>query len=499
MRKKIIDRVLILLIYIFTVLFISGNMYGFDEPQVKYSDARVMGMGNTFVAIADDKNMLFFNPAGFAYYGLMKTSKLDAIKDPTLWKPRYTNLGDLTILGLTIGADTGIIKKYFGGIPYVSDTGEKPLKDIIDNDYFDKISEGTITEEEAKAFNNDLTQLAYTTLHPTVKWEYFSYARHYFGFGLFSTSDLVLSFEPVGLLLFQPVAQINSDLIFPIGFGMHIPGYKDWSVGVTFKYFQRVRAVVDNMNDAIALQQFFTGDYIKEDLDSELKSKSIWEIMFGGINYSKIPVSQFKIGTGYGFDIGVMYRPSYAWRYGFLLSDIYTKIKWWDGAESSHIKPDLRAGIAYMPGLSLWGIFEDPIFAMDIEDLFHTQHKNFFLKFHFGIEFKFLFRLLSVRAGIQDGYPSIGLGIDVSFYFLSKLPVFKYLRPDSIYFPKFNPKDKEFIQKNICCWCFTGLLAPILYSHIKIDVSYTGSELGDYPGELQNYQFLFKFSYTYSY
>ncbi len=152
-----------------------------------------------------------------------------------------------------------------------------------------------------------------------------------------------------------------------------------------------------------------------------------------------------------------------------------------------------------MPGWSLIGIIEDPVLAADIEDVFHQQRKNFFLKLHFGTEVKFLFRLISLRFGINDGYPSYGLGVDLSLYFLSKIPVVKWLRPNRIYFPEFNPNDREFLEKNPICCCLTGILAPILYAHIKADVSYTGYELGVYPGQTRDYQLLARLSLSYSY
>ncbi len=502
---------LLYVIIIFCLTVLTNLDAKYTELPVEYSDARVMGMGNTFTAVADDKNMLFFNPAGFADYGLIKTSKIDAIKDPTLWKPRYTNLGDFTFFSYTFGFDTSILEMYLGDLsPYdfvsalisgdsITNLDGGPLKKLIDMDFFTKVADGTITTNEARIGNSYLVQLLYTTFHPTFKAEFLSYARHYFGFGIFSSSDLRFHVEPNGLLLFNPVLQAKSDLVFPLGVGMHVPGHKRWSVGLTFKYFIRARMNIENFNDAVAVQQYFTGDYFTDDIDKEIESKSIWDLVFHGIAYSTTAIEQIKVGTGYGFDVGLMYRPSYAWRYGLLLSDIYTRINWWDGAEHSIIKPNLRIGAAYMPSLSLWGIFEDPVFAVDVEDLFNTQGKNFFLKWHFGTEMKFLFRIFKLRAGIQDGYPAIGLGLDLSFYFLSKIPLLKYLRPDSIYFPKFNPSDKEFLSKNPCCCCTTAFLAPLLYSHFKFDISYAATELGVHPGELASYQVLFKFAYTLSY
>jgi len=452
-----------------------------------YNDARVMGMGGTFTAVADDKNMLFYNPAGFADYGLKKTSVIDAIIDPTLWKPRYTNIGDLTLFSLTLGINSNLYDKY----DYV--------KKLYDMDFFNKFSKGTLTPEEAEEANKQFIKLYYTILHPRFNGEYFSYARHYFGVGIFSASDFIFSVEPGGFFP-NVAAQFHSDIIFPVGIGIHIPGYKRWSVGITFKYFQRAKVEINNINDMAAFYHYVTGNYIDSDkLKESFDSKSIWDLMLTGVDYTSIGIEQMKIGTGMGFDVGLMYRYSYAWRFGLQISDVYTRIRWWDNTEPSPIPINARAGVAYKPAVSLWGFFEDPIIALDIEDIFHQQKKNFFLKWHFGTEFKLLFRIITLRFGINEGYPSCGLGLDLNFYFLSKIPILKWLRPDNLYFPKFDPNDKEFLAKNPFCCLLTGILAPILYAHIKIDISYTGYELGPRPGDLSDYQLLCRLALSYSY
>ncbi|MBN1899155.1 MAG: hypothetical protein JW827_10280, partial [Spirochaetes bacterium] len=453
-------------------------------------------------AVADDKNMLFFNPAGFADYGLKETSVLEAIYDPTLWKPRYTNIGDLTIASVTFGINTQMIEKYgFDNILYQiglksSPDTSKPLYQIIDNELYNKFENGTLTAEEAKYFQ----QMYYNVLHPKINTEIMSYARHYFGFGLFTSSDLVLKLEPSAIVPVKPVAQFYNDFVYAAGIGMHIPGYKKWSAGLTMKYFQRLKIEANNFNDAVTLFEFFSGDYLDfDDISDKFEKKSFLDFLLTGVDYTDAVIDQMKIGTGLGFDLGLMYRYSYAWRFGLQLSDVYTRIRWWDGSESSAIPINARLGAAYKPAVSFLGLFEDPILAVDIEDVFHQQDKNFFLKWHFGSEFKLLFKILTIRLGINEGYPSAGLGIDINFYFLSKLPIIGWLRPDSIYFPKFDPNDKEFLPKNPVCCCLSGLLAPLFYAHIRIDLSYTGYELGQRPGDLQDYQFILKTSLSYSY
>ncbi len=493
--KKLIS--IIILITFFPV-FVFPRI----ETPVKFSDARVMGMGNTFTAIADDKNMLFFNPAGFADYGLIKVSKLDAIRDPTLWKPRYANIGELTITSFTFGMNYNLIDKYgaenifyYFGLQSKKDSS-KPLFYLLDTDFFTKFGNGELTYDEIQEAKTYLDQLYYTVIHSTVYVETFSYARHYFGWGLFHSFDSVIEIEPEGFLPMVKYTLIY-DFIIPFGIGFHIPEHKQWSAGITFKYFTRTKLYSHNINDLATLYNYYKGEYFNTEVD--INNKSYLDLLLNGVDYTEVGIDQIKIGTGTGFDIGVMYRPTFNWRFGLLFSDVYTRIRWWDGTESSPIPPNIRIGVAYMPGVSLWGFFEDPILAVDVEDILHQERKNFFLKWHFGAEFKLLFRLLTIRFGINEGYPSAGVGTDLSLYFLSKFPVLKHLRPKKLYFPVFDPGDKDFSTRNPLFWLITVGLFPVLYSHIKIDVSYTGFELGERPGDLGDYQLLVKVSYTLAY
>ncbi len=493
MLNKIMN-ICIILIMIFSLTYAA-------EKPVTFSDARVMGMGNTFVAVADDKNMLFFNPAGFATYGLMKTSISETINDPTMWRPRYQNIGDLTVLSATLGMSGLSFNELLVWLNMMDKDVDDPLYKLYEMDFFKKFSKGTLTRDEIAEANTYLVQLYSYNFHPLVNLEILSYARHYFGFGLFMSSDTVIQFETVRGIYNLPNIQIKSysDIILPIGIGIPIPNHRNWSVGVTFKYFHRLKLEINDINDLVTFSQWVLGDYINKDLDDYINQHSILDILMNGVDYTTNNINQLKIGTGYGFDLGLMYRPAFAWKFGLLLSDVYTKINWWDKSEPSRIPINARLGAAYMPRWSFLGLFSNPILALDVEDVFHQQEKNFFLKWHFGSELKFLFEFFSLRFGINEGYPSYGIGIDLGLHFFSKLPIFKLLRPSRIYFPKFNPKDRDFAKKNPLCCCLTGLLAPIFYAHVKVDLSYTGYELGMHPGQIEDYQLLARISLSYSY
>lgn len=481
------------LLLIFSITFFICSVHAVERPVVFY-DARVMAMGGAFCAIADDKNMLFFNPAGFATYGQMEVSIRDAIVDPTLWRPQYNNIGDLTVYSYTYNRE--LVELFYSMLSFGQSglLGGKsdPFTQLYDMGYFTDM--GSLSYDEHVEANKLINKLYNSRIRYIANLELLSYARHYFGFGFFYNQDIVLDFRPAGLLP-EVSGYVYADAIFPVGIGIPVPGHKRWSVGLTYKYFQRLKVEVNTIEDLIEAIDFFENmGYINED---SLESKSFFDTFLEGYDTDKAAHSA-KIGTGHGFDLGFMYRPTYAWKFGLLLSDVYTHIRWWDGSEPSYIPFNARIGAAWMPSFD-WIIFSDPIIASDIEDVLHQQKKNIFLKWHLGAEIKLLFNLFALRGGINDGYLSYGAGFDLNFRFLSKIPVIKWLRPNRIYFPKFNPKDRDFVKKNPLCCCLTLILAPLTYMHSKLDVSDTGFELGEHPGQRPDRQTLVRYSLSYSY
>lgn len=492
--------------FIVILLLFVTKTYGDIQPPLEYRDSRIMGMGGAFTAVADDKNLLFYNPAGLSIVGRKRTSILDAIMDPTLWKPRYNNIGDLTVAGVGLSGSLSLfssesmaaIKKLMemNMLPY-----DKDIVDAIDGVIDTGLggitpvtnSWGNYTYAQLKEINDAINTLQNIVISLTVDAEVLSYVRHYFGLGNFTHIDSWVQFSVEGFLP-NAKGRIVADNMFVAGYGMNIPGYKRWSGGLAFKYFVRTYGKADNLNDWFALMNGIE----KFNIDTSAGDKSISDYLFGGVNYTP-RIENLKIGTGLGFDLGALYRYSSNWRFGLQLSDVYTRIRWWDNSESSAIPINARVGVAWTPGVSLLGVFEDPIASFDVEDVFHQQRKNFFTKLHLGTEFKILWRILTVRMGINEGYFSAGLSLDINFYLMSKIPIIGWLRPDSIYFPKFNPNDRDFLPKNPCCCLLSGALAPLTYMHIKIDASYTGKERGSYPGAIPDDQYILKVAVGYAY
>ncbi len=275
--------------------------------------------------------------------------------------------------------------------------------------------------------------------------------------------------------------------------GIPWPTYKKLSVGLTFKHFHRLYINAQSIDDYLqAYMAFEKGQNLTDTLPT---SGQYWS----GMNFNTRLPDFVYLGTGNGFDVGFMYRYKHGINLGLQVSDVYTRIRWWDGKQSSFIPIDARAGISWRPDFSIWGLFEDPLVAFDIDDLFFRQNHNVFMKLHAGGEFKMLFKILQVRAGMNQGYFTYGAGLDLSLYFLSKIPVLKWLRPDSVYFPQFNPNRKDFLERNPCCCLFTSLFSELLYAHLKIDFLSYSRELGDYAGAVEDKQSSVRVSLSYSY
>lgn len=516
--------------FIFIILFsllvpLASISSAIQQPGVMYHDSRPLALGGTFTAIADDVNALFYNPAGLASWGRKKTSLAKAyFIDPSAWKPRYNNIGDFTVFAVNnrvnialldaqhqqavatlfklgilpgdmitnINSTVHFVKKFFTAYSLLSFLNPIKIDPIQTN--AGHYGFGNLTSDQLKEFNSAVQTLSSSAISSSIDADIISYVRHYFGFGFFTSVDMSMILGMQGIM---PDIKLNTkiDSIFAAGFGIPMPNVKKLSVGATFKYFNRFLVKTETWDDYLT---FTSLDY-NTFLDSIDYKKDMFDLVLHGPTLSENLPSSVYAGTGMGFDLGAMYQLTRTIKLGLMLNDVYTKINWWDNKPNSIIPMNGRLGIAYKPDFEIWGLFQDPLLAFDMDDIFWRNSRSFWLKTHFGAEFKFLFKLLNIKLGLNQGYLTYGAGLDFSFYWLSKIPLIGWLRPDGIYFPQFNPNRKDFLQHNPCCGLVSTLLSPLLYGHIKLDVlSYT-RELGSYVGAIPDKQLSVRASLSYSY
>jgi hypothetical protein len=136
------------------------------------------------------------------------------------------------------------------------------------------------------------------------------------------------------------------------------------------------------------------------------------------------------LSTGFGLDVGVLYRFGPDLSVGLTCKDLYTPVftsqyenyqSFMNGSTSTDsttqlIDPDLSAGVAYSIPLpeswvtiSDWKVMAD---YRDVLDLLNPVYRNPVLNFAVGSELVLL-DVVSLRAGISETYLATGIGVDL--------------------------------------------------------------------------------------
>lgn len=540
--KRIIKLIYIFLLICIALPLTAGRTNRDFQPRLHIRDSRILAMGDTFTAIADDRYALFYNPAGLAFWGRKKMDMAKAVFDPSEWKPSFNNIGDINLFSMNIGVpnpisfyqdtidDILLIQSMglLGGEPEDFNDQIDTLNTFIDlyNTYyiwrknFDLLEAPTVDTNHWGFGNLTYTQLsnlaaaaqrlAGQSFSLSYDLSLLSMVRHHVGFGLFNSMDFSAVFDVQGFLPDLDI-KFQNDLVFAAGFGMPWPTLKRLGIGVTAKYFHRFWTETDRLEDFLEIAEFSETLISSENIGDMINyQKNMLRLLTQGPDIGIEYPDSLSTGTGLGFDLGFMYRLKQNVSLGLQISDVYTRINWWDQVYDEEtglwkdrrpgiIPVNMRAGISWKPRFSIPLIFHDPVLAFDLDDLFFRDSNSIWLKMHAGMEWTALMRFLRFRIGMNQGYFSINTGIVISPYFLSKIPLLGWLRPDAVYFPQFNPNKKDFLRHNPCCCCMSSLLWPLFYAHIKIDLTYYSRELGDYPGAIQDQRLVAQLSFSWYY
>lgn len=372
MLKKLTKLTLMTVLLLFSV---SSSWAATKDEKAFFKGIRPMGMGGAFVAVADDENAFFYNPAGITQISgkMMQFFSFD----------------------MSVNTETYEFAKFY------SDN-----RDDLKN--FDKLN----PHEQAKLLNKinknilgarpkinmGAPNFVFISGHTPA-----SPGRFGFGAGLFSFADADFRFNrSIVVPSFTYKGQASVIASVPAAYridsfpGINIPG--SLSLGVNIKYVYRIL--------------------------SQARDLSVDEFE----NF-KVPVQD---GGGFGADFGLIYHPDRKWNIGLQLADAFTTridyCKYVDDKNPAHskdsftgeIRPSLSIGAAYFPEkFYYWpGKYietgDNVIIAADLTDIAGEDEKlsdSFWKKVHFGAEVKLL-NIFSLRAGINSGYPSAGAGIE---------------------------------------------------------------------------------------
>ena len=214
------------------------------------------------------------------------------------------------------------------------------------------------------------------------------------GFGFAFYDNLAFKFKSrPGAMMPQADLNIYSDVGFAGGYGFELPFVDNLYAGFNLKVLMRVKSQVEG-----------TALYVMDALSDT----------------SNLPIAK---AVGFGADIGLLYRPIPIVSIGLCAKDFFgTNFSSWENMsqaqqtfEDSYIKPTIAFGLAVYP-LASGGEsknFKDFVIALDYSDL--LDYSSVFSNIKFGVGFTTL-TIMDIRAGIDGGYITGGIGFDFNFF-----------------------------------------------------------------------------------
>jgi hypothetical protein len=268
------------------VMFSVSCSVAASEPQSFIQGVRPLGMGGAFVALSDDQNAVFYNPAGLT----------------------QRRGGQFTLFEMPISISDDI----FQFQKFYSDN-----KDELES--FNSISDPQRKIDLINDINSNISKY-----RPNIGFGFpntsFLAGNSFlsYGMGLFNHNDIGFQFNRMGGLMVPTISMWgNVDVIaaMPLAHRFNrlpfIPG--SMSVGATLKYLNRAR--IDE------------------------KDKSVLE--FEDFNPS------LQWGSGFGFDLGTIYSLNERWNFGLQVTDVGgTSLKYQSVTATEEGKADLPAFVA---------------------------------------------------------------------------------------------------------------------------------------------------------
>lgn len=327
----------------------AGSAWAVQGP--KYLSGRALGMGDAFVALSDDYNALYYNPAGLARLN----TPLDAGMSLKF------DMGDFFGIAGDAVNIAGEHSDSFQSMDAMAEDGTL----VDDMMVFDRkpLGFGTLPEMHFAARSTD------PDLPLGIGAAWFLGSR-----GQFMLDK--------GVYMPSASAQVRTD------FSLKIAGAMDVLPGLSIGLSPTV-ATYSTFDQSLSLQEYGTAsDTISAKIEKE--QEKIYEPGFGlgytaGILYDIVP-TELRIGA-------VMYNL-------FLTLD------------GDKVPATYSVGLAYLPAvLRKQGMLRYVNFAVDIQDV--LADRDFLGKLNMGAEMNL--SLAQIRGGLKGGYPAYGLLLNLLF------------------------------------------------------------------------------------
>lgn len=334
------------------------------EPYNVYNP-RAMAMGNAFRAIADDEYALFSNPAGL-------------MSNPKFGQKKHKGIISSVEIGLKKNSDLNEFRDFYK-------ENRNSLKDPS------QLSPETI--------NSVLGKKAGIGMQGPINMGYVGN-----GWGVAVVNSAQAN-GTIGREAPLPLVRIKATAFLTIvgGFAFPVSLVKknDFWIGGALKIFTR-----GDFDEEISLFDIQQAEDLKKNL-------------------------AFRDGAG--IDVGIIHRlnknvdisvsgqdiPSVAIKSKLkpVLDKALGGVK---DADTRFIRPNLAIGIAYRPQIKFmrkylpeW-IIDSPVLSFELSNLFDDNY-SILTRTHFGLEFASLFHRVYIRAGLNQGYATYGLGFDLYF------------------------------------------------------------------------------------
>ena len=358
----------------------QAQRYG-QYARATVESAQVLGMGGSGIALAGPETAFFYNPAHFASADLLRTR--------------------VEIFGARAELNT----KFFSDLSFYTDRVQPALEDGF---------AFPLSQEDRELFADALAQGRRPTvgqaaaLLPSVMVGLGPYGV---GGGVFAHNTTRYHFEDTGSGI--PVLDLFSqlDAIVAIGGGGKIPG-SNLSAGLTGKYVRRY--IASKHKDFLAIdpddEQLYVISGSTVAFDLGLQYEDAVASLPGSLDFG---LAVYDL-VGGGFDYGLYDSINLT---GSGVEDEREVGRVLAAFEDRDGTPSFRLGAAYrVPAFASLSGLQDLGVALDyVSENTSESSQPFLSKFRLGGQAT-VAGVLALRAGISQGYPTVGAGIETRFF-----------------------------------------------------------------------------------
>ena len=381
-------KILVLLL----VLLAATSLHARKGPN--HQAIRALGMGNAFVAVAEDRDAIYYNPAGLNLMGRLGNYK----ENPELgyYPDNWLDLRLAVISSLKL---PDLFQMTTSGWTFY-DEHKKTLRHL-DDDALGTLLADDDFFKDALVIDGMFFPVGLRPIHGEVAFKHF-------GAALWSEAEVRPAFD-IGVI--TPSAVIDEISAVAVGqlawaFGIG----KNFSVGLGYRMVEK--ATIGRYE--VSLADGLSPDELRDRLEDELNDVT-----------DRVVDDLTSFSMDHAFDVGLMWQFAREWRFGAAVQNLFV-----DGYGGETVTPELTAGFAFSPRkLQRNTAYARKVnFAVDYEDMLNDD-RNYkplsHLNFGFEVE-QVLLAIPSMRLGsnarvmkargamgFKGGYFTLGAGLEL--------------------------------------------------------------------------------------